>query len=54
MKPSYWVCGGGSHINCISWDDVNGCLNDRKDVFKCVKYLDLDSDRPCGIYEDNY
>lgn len=46
MIPSYWICGGGSHINCISWDDVNGCLKGRIDVFKCVTYMDLESDRP--------
>jgi len=41
MKPSYWVCGGGSHINCQNWDDINGCWNDRKDAFQCAMFIKL-------------
>lgn len=32
MKPSYYVCGAGSELNCPHWDDVNGCWRGCKSV----------------------
>jgi len=26
IRPSYYVCGAGSDIDCENWDDVEGCM----------------------------
>ena len=41
MIPGYWVCGGGSSIDCEYWDDVNGCWQDQSDVDFCRKARDI-------------
>jgi hypothetical protein len=45
MKPSFYICGGGSPINCDQWDDVNGCWQDQNDAWLCRKFILLDSAR---------
>ena len=30
VKPSYYVCGAGSEVNCNYWDDINGCWRNCK------------------------
>lgn len=44
MKPSYWVCGGGSHINCTHFDDINGCWHDEVNVFSCLEFHKLNEE----------
>ncbi len=31
LKPSHYVCGPGSEINCLHWDSIDGCLNGCKE-----------------------
>ena len=35
LRPSHWVCGGGSDINCEHWDDINGCWLGFDDFITC-------------------
>ena len=34
-KPSFYICGGGSEINCNHWDDVNGCTDGWSNMMDC-------------------
>lgn len=43
MKPSYWVCGGGSQISCPKWNNKCGCWHERQDIFQCVTYNELNA-----------
>lgn len=45
MNPSFYICGGGSHINCKYWDDVNGCWRDEEDAMCCPVYISIDRRR---------
>lgn len=42
IRPSYWVCGAGSYINCDQWDDVNGCWQDMVNALVCTRYQRAD------------
>lgn len=41
LRPRHWTCGGGSDINCMDYDDVNGC-------WRNCRYV---GDDGCYIYE---
>jgi hypothetical protein len=46
-KPNYEDCQ-----ECDSWDDINGCWRNQKDVLRCPKLAEILEERENNMGED--